>query len=176
MTGRERPREPREAADAPVAVAPPIVRNRKEHPFVGQVSFRGLRVDLENPRGGYREGVGDGGRKWRTYMRHHYGEIRRTKGADGEAVDVYVGPDAASDRVFVVHQNDPTTGRYDEDKVLLGFDSRAAAVSAYMSQYDRPGFMGGVDELSFDEFKAFLAHQGNLGRKITAKGAARAAR
>jgi len=68
----------------------------------------------------------------------------------------YVGPDDLSDTVYVVHQNDPLTGRYDEDKVLINMVSKESAIEAYLSQYDNPDFLGSVSEFSIEEFKQAL--------------------
>lgn len=168
-----------------IPVGSPQAKNRLEHQFVGTVRWRGLTIDVENRKGSTRRGVDADGHRWATKMRYDYGEIRRVRhagrtagqggalpaprGADDEKVDVYLGPDERSDRVFVVHQSDPATGRYDEDKVMLAFSSAAAARRAYLRQYDRPGFFGGMDELSIGEFRAFLLDRRNLGKKIRGK-------
>ena len=36
---------------------------------------------------------------------------------------------------------------------MLGFDTLADAKVAYLRQYDKPGFFGGVDTVPFDVFK-----------------------
>ncbi len=115
----------------PSPSAPP----RDEFPFQGCVNFQGLVIDVENVAGSYREGKG-----WRTYMHYPYGEFRGSLGSDGDPLDVYVGPNALSPIATVIHQADPDTGKYDEDKVMVGFDDPAQAIAAYKRQYDRPGF------------------------------------
>jgi len=158
-----------------VPVAPPPTPNRKAHPLVGAIDFHGLKVDVENLRGSTRKGTDADGHEWSVKMRHHYGEIRRTEGADGDKVDVYVGYDFDAARVFVVHQNNPETGKYDEDKVMLGFTTAASAKAAYLKQYDRPGFFGSMDTMTLDEFKRFVLARENFGARITPKGARRQA-
>ncbi|GHT90004.1 hypothetical protein FACS1894137_19360 [Spirochaetia bacterium] len=86
-------------------------------------------------------------------MYFDYGYIRGTEGVDGDHVDVYIGPDEEASSVYIVHQNDPVTGKYDEDKVMLGFPSLHDARAAYLKQYDRPGFLGKVDIMSIEEFR-----------------------
>lgn len=122
----------------------------------GWIDFQGLKVSIENQLGTYREGKDDEGNAWRTLMRYPYGYIQRTEGNDGDHVDCYVGGRRGSQRVFIVHQNDPFTGKYDEDKVMLGFDSARDAREAYMAQYNRPDFFGSMDEVSMDRFKEML--------------------
>jgi hypothetical protein len=78
----------------------------------------------------------------------------------------YVGPDPDSNMVYVVHQNDPATGAYDEDKVMLGFDSLEEAKQAYLSQYDRPGFLGEIDAMDIENFKEKAFDEKNKGRKL----------
>ena len=136
---------------------PPPAKNRPEHPFVGQVRIHGLLVNVENEHGSFREGVDPFGAPWRVRMvAGHYGEIARTEGADGDPVDVYVGPDATAPLVFVVRQVDPDTNAADEVKVMLGYATLTDAQGAYRAQYDRPGFYGGCWPMPVAEFKAWL--------------------
>lgn len=127
-------------AVAPVLEPPRI--DREDFPFVASCDFQGLTVHIENLAGSIRSGVDRNGHEWTTVMAAHYGEIEGTTGADGDPLDAYVGPDAHSPLVVVVHQNKPDTGEYDEDKVMLGYGSVEDALEAYASQYDRPGFYG----------------------------------
>jgi hypothetical protein len=78
----------------------------------------------------------------------------------------YIGPNSDSAKVFVVHQNDPTTGEYDEDKVMLGFGSENEAREAYLSQYDRPGFLGDIDAMDIETFKKKAFDPANKGRRL----------
>lgn len=132
-------------------------------PIVGFIDFQGFPVHLEHIRGSVREGVSPEGKAWRTVMGHHYGEIGGTEGADGDALDAYVGRNAGSPLVLVVRQVDPKTGKYDEDKVMLGFDSVPEAVAAYKAQYDRPGFYGGHTALDISEFRDWISKHANKG-------------
>ena len=78
----------------------------------------------------------------------------------------YIGPNPESETAFVVHQNDPATGAYDEDKVMLGFDSEDEARKAYLSQYDRPGFLGDIVKMDIDTFKEKAFDPKNKGKKL----------
>jgi len=122
----------------------------------GRIKFQGLPISIENERGTMRRGEDKDGHEWASFMHIPYGYIRLTEGTDGDHVDCYLGPDSFSVDVFVVHQNDPVTGKYDEDKVMLGFGGYAEARRAYMRQYDRPGFFGSMDHCQMDEFKELL--------------------
>ena len=58
-------------------------------------------------------------------MHGHYGYFKRTKGNDGDHVDVVVAPGATeSPKVFVVDQVDPETFEFDEHKTIFGVNSK----------------------------------------------------
>lgn len=119
------------------------------------INVQGLDISIENPRGGKRSGVDPDGNAWEVTMHNHYGYIRRSEGADGEHVDVFVGPNPASDKVFIVDQVNPD-GSFDEHKVLLGFDSKLKARSGYKSNYSKGWKVGPITSMNMDEFKAWL--------------------
>jgi len=89
-------------------------------------------------------------------MKYDYGFIYKAKGEDGEGLDVYLGTNQEPEKVYIVHQNDPKTGKYDEDKVMLGFDSSKKAKSAYLAHYDNPKFFGSMSEIDFVDFKDLI--------------------
>jgi hypothetical protein len=115
--------------------------------------FAGFDISVENKAGSIRSGKDQDGHEWHTLMHYDYGYIRGSVGVEGDQVDVYIGPDENASTVYVVHQNDPVTGKYDEDKVMLGFPSLKEAGSAYLKQYDRPGFLGAIDGIPLEEFR-----------------------
>ncbi len=149
--------EPRERPEEP------------EFPFEGQCDFQGIKIDIENKVGSKRSGTDPSGKEWEVTMSAHYGEIRNTEGADGDKLDVYVGPDENSQWVYVVHQvhpeDSPKAGKFDEDKVMLGYENPNDAVRAYLSHYDCPSFFGSMSMMPLERFKAWL-------RKPDAKGEA----
>lgn len=100
---------------------------------VGRINWAGLDLCIEQPRGSVREKCSRDGKQWRNVMGAHYGYIADTKGADGDAVDCFIGPSVASQNVFVINQG--FSGRFDEHKVMLCFDDIDSARSAYMSSY-----------------------------------------
>jgi hypothetical protein len=108
---------------------------------------------VENKRGSTRRGTDKDGHEWQCKLFFDYGYIRGTEGVDGDHVDVYIGPHEEAQSVYIVHQNDPVTGKYDEDKVMLGFSSLHDARAAYLKQYDRPGFLGKIDVMPIEEFR-----------------------
>lgn len=70
----------------------------------GHTTFQGIPISIENDKGSVRKGVDKDGKPWKTEMKFPYGYIDGTKGADGEEVDVYVGPDKSADKAYVVQQ------------------------------------------------------------------------
>lgn len=156
----------------PVAMQPPRAerqgKDRDQPPYEGFISFQGLLIDVENAAGSTRSGVGPDGTPWSTTMLYPYGEIRGTEGADGDRVDVYVGPNAVSPLVVVVHQQDPDTQEYDEDKCMVGWDDETSAVAAYLAHYDRPGFYQGHRGMPIGSFWTWLRDPATRGRRIEA--------
>lgn len=128
---------------------------RKEH-----ISFQGIPVSIENKKGSVRSGVGSGGRRWSCVLPADYGYIKRTEGADGDHVDVYIGPDPTSKLVFIVNQHDHKSGRFDEHKCLIGFHSEREAVDTYCRAFsDGKGSarIGSIETISMDAFKKWLS-------------------
>lgn len=129
--------------------------NYKKH----HVRMHGLDIALENVKGGKRSGVGRDGRRWAVTMPAHYGYIKRTEGADGDHVDVYIGPDHASKNVYVIDQKDAETGKFDEHKVMLGFGSEAQARATYLKGFsDGKGAqrIHSIKPMTIDQFKEWL--------------------
>jgi hypothetical protein len=136
------------------------------HELQDRYKFAGFNISVENKAGSIRSGKDKDGHEWQCKMNYDYGYIRGSVGVDGDHVDVYIGPDEEAPEVYIVHQNDPVTGKYDEDKVMLGFSSEKAARQAYLKQYDRPGFLGDIDTLSLEEFREKVLAKKNQGRMI----------
>ena len=122
---------------------------------LGRLEFEGLKIGIENPQGSKRSGIDPNGQEWSVDMQHHYGDITGTKGADGDAIDVFIKPDPKAGKpVFIVDQVDPSTGKFDEHKVMMGFDTVEEAEQAYFSNYDK-GWkgLGNISPVNVDEFK-----------------------
>jgi len=122
----------------------------------GHTEHQGLDIAIENRKGSVRKGVDKDGKPWRTEMKHPYGYIKGTKGSDGEEVDCYVGPDDDATHAHVVHQNKDDGKTYDEDKVMLGFSSKAEARKAYLEHYNDPKFLGPITSLPVERLKELL--------------------
>jgi hypothetical protein len=136
------------------------------YPLQGRTRIHGMDICIENKKGSTRSGIDKDGHEWSIKMNFDYGYIRGTVGKDKDHVDCYIGPNPETETVFIVHQNDPTTGKYDEDKVLLGFNNEAEARAAYLKQYDRPGFLGGISVMDIDTFKQKAFDPNNKGKKL----------
>lgn len=122
----------------------------------GHLRLHGLDISVENPAGSTRRGVSPDGTAWENRLASHYGYIRGTKAIDGDQVDVFIGPNPDSTRVFVVDQVDPATGKFDEPKALMGFDSLDEARAGYLANYS-PGWrgLGSITELPLEAFKSW---------------------
>lgn len=131
--------------------------------FEGQ--FAGLSIVIENPSGSIRRGVNARGDAWAVTMTYPYGYIRGSQGVDGDAVDCFIGPFEDASHAFVIHTQDPLTGAYDEDKVMLGFPSAGSAIEAFLQNYSSPDFFRSLDAVPMRDFAAKVL--GNRGTKLT---------
>ena len=123
----------------------------------GHVKIQGFDITIENPKGAIRKGVDDNGKAWSTEMKNHYGYFKNTEGKDGDHIDVFIGDNPNSKRIFVVDQVNPKTKEFDESKVMLGFDTEDEAKKAYLSNYskDWKGFKD-ITYVDVDTFKEWL--------------------
>ena len=136
------------------------------HKLQGRTAFRGLNISIENKKGTIRRGVDSDGHKWAIKMHYDYGYIRGTEGVDGDHVDCYIGDNIDAKNVYIIHQKIPGTDKYDEDKCMFGFNTLADAKAAYLKQYDKPGFFGGVDTVPFELFKQKVLMKKYHGKKL----------
>lgn len=135
--------------------------NRKLHK---KYEFQGLPISIENRAGSTRSGVDPDGHEWETTMKYDYGYIRLTEGVDGDHLDCYVGSNKETDTVFIVHQNNPDTGKYDEDKVFLGFDNAVQVEKVFKEHYDSDKFFGAMTQMPMEQFKKFVDDKRNRGK------------
>jgi hypothetical protein len=129
----------------------------------GHLRIGGLPISIETPKGRTRRGIGANGRAWSVRMPAHYGYVRGSVGADGDHVDIYLGPDAHKAPelpVFIVDQVNAKSRRFDEHKVLAGFPTRAAAIATYDAGFSDglgPKRRGAVCRMSWPAFRDWLA-------------------
>jgi hypothetical protein len=136
------------------------------------VRVHGLDITIENPKGSVRTGSARRGRRWKVKMPAAYGFIKRTEGADGDQVDVYLGDHPTSERIFVVAQKDLRTGKFDESKVMLGFPNVTAARRTYVAGFsDGKGSkrVQSITPYTVDAFRAAL-DRGEFKKRPTVSG------
>lgn len=132
------------------------------YPVRKRIKWHGLDISIENPAGSIRRGVDDGGNPWRVKLTHDYGYLRKTRGVDGDHLDVFIGPDNHAAYVYVVHTlKAPDFVDYDEDKCFLNFPSFQSAKKAFVSNYDKRDHFGWMDTVSVGDFidKALETHE-----------------
>ncbi|WP_323916424.1 LPD38 domain-containing protein [Aeromonas caviae] len=146
-----------EAARAEVAPEPTEAQKEAGNYKKGHLTLKGLDIALENPKGSTRSGTDQDGRAWQSTMAHDYGYIKRTQGADGDHVDVFIGDKPESEMVYVVDQVDPKTGKFDEHKVMMGFADEHAARAGYLGNYEE-GWqgLGAIKAMPVDAFKRWV--------------------
>lgn len=121
-----------------------------------RLEFQGLPVVIETRKGAVRTWQDGQGGTGQTTMLHGYGYVEGTQGSDGEEMDCYVGPDPQASMVYVIHQQNPANGIYDEEKAMLGFANEDAARLAYLAHYDRSGILVAVSPMDMGAFKRWV--------------------
>ena len=126
----------------------------------GKFNCNAMTISIETPKGVERSGVDKDGNKWSITAPTSYGYFLGTTAADKEHLDVYIGPNPESDKVFVIDQTKIDSSDFDEAKVLIGFNSEGEAKLAYFKSFEF-GFaqrvFGAINgPYSVDEFKALL--------------------
>lgn len=123
---------------------------------MGHVTFSGFKITIENAKGSKRYWTDEKGETGYNEMKNHYGYFSKSLGHDGDHVDVFLGDNQDSDKVYVVDQN-KKDGTFDESKVMLGFNSKKEAKEAYFSNFsdDWKGFRS-ITGVSKRLFKKWL--------------------
>lgn len=123
----------------------------------GSVKLHGMTIRIETPKGERR-------RPQFKPLAAHYGYIQGTKGADGDELDVFIGPNPESEIVFVVDM--PSKGgRFDEHKSFIGWNTEAEAVQALRDSYSDGWKIGAVTPMTIDQFRSWVA-EGNTNKPI----------
>jgi hypothetical protein len=130
--------------------------------------FAGLEISVENKKGSTRKGMDKDGHKWRCRMHFDYGYVRGSEGVDGDHFDCYIGPNENVLYVYIVNQQDPVTKKFDEQKAMIGFNSMQEAKTAYLKQYDRPGFLRDIITMPLEEFREKVLSKRYHGKVIKA--------
>lgn len=123
----------------------------------GKFRWQGMEISIENPKGSYREGTSGNGKKWRNKIHHTYGYIKGTVGKDKDHVDVFIGDNLESGKVYIINQVNPETKKFDEHKVMIGFDNKEDAKRGYLKNYEEGwGGLGDISIKTVEEFKEWI--------------------
>lgn len=141
-----------DAAENPTEGQKRVGNYRKVH-----LNLDGFRISIENPKGSVRSGTSPDGTKWSNTLACDYGDIRGTESVDGDPVDIYLSDHPEKGAVFVIDQIDPKTGKFDEHKVMYGFDSIEDAKNTYLACYQK-GWkgLGWITPVSKSEFRKWI--------------------
>jgi len=150
-----------DAATSPLNDLPEPTQAQKEagNYKKAHIKLHGLDIAIENPKGSERSGIDPNGEAWSVALPDHYGYIKRTSGADGDHVDTYIGNNPESLHVFVVDQVNADSGKFDEHKIMLGFNSVEDAMRSYQAAFnDGRGHarIGSITPMTVDAFKTWL--------------------
>jgi site-specific DNA-adenine methylase len=119
-----------------------------------KVEFQGIPIVIDRPKGFVQEGTAEDGTPWSRTYKTDYGFIPKTKGGDGEGLDVFVGPDAESDAAYWVLQK-KGDGSFDEYKLFLGWKSPAEAKKVY-EEHVPPKYFAGMHVGTVQQIRALL--------------------
>lgn len=151
-----------EAASAQVNTEPTPAQAEAGNYKKGHVTIGEFDITIENPAGSVRKGVDADGKEWSNTMANTYGYIKGTEGVDGDHIDVFLHSDMDQwngRKVFVVDQTN-TDGSFDEHKVMLGFNDKDEAMTAYLANYDKtwadthPGLR--ISETNIEDFNKWV--------------------
>jgi hypothetical protein len=132
---------------------------------VGRVVIHGLNVAIEQPRHSYRTGLNTKtGERWTTKLAAHYGYFSKTRGADGDPVDCFIGFYPQSEFIYIINQY--VNGSFDETKCMVAFPDEHSARKAYLDSYDK-GWNGlhSLVPASISQFKWWLKN-GNMKKPV----------
>lgn len=121
---------------------------------VDTIDWNGFKIMVENKPGSKRVWhdrlSGASGMKT---MKYPYGYFSGIKGMDGDSLDVFVLPDEHEKTIYVVKQLVPLTGQVDEEKVIVGAESKKRAKLCFEQHNPNPKAFGGIETYSINEFK-----------------------
>jgi hypothetical protein len=117
------------------------------------LEFQGIPIHIDRPKGFIMTGEKDG-KPWKRQYKYNYGYIPRTKGGDGDQLDVFLGPKRRSQSAFWAIQT-KDDGSFDEYKVFLGFENRDEATAAYRAHIPKK-LLKGMVTMRVDMMKSML--------------------
>ena len=117
------------------------------------------------------------GTPWQQVMKSHYGVIEGSQQNGQGPVHVFLNPAMGTitdtTPVFVINQKNPKTGRFDEQKVMIGFDSYKHAQKAYQTNFPK-GWkgMGAIEPMPFSQLRTWVGDQRQNGKPPLAESVA----
>jgi hypothetical protein len=158
---KEKPKEVEVAAgedqpqdDVKVDLEPSEAQKEAGNYKKGHIKRDNFDITVENPKGSVRTGTDQDGETWSTKMNNTYGYLKGTVGKDKDHLDVFLAEDYKENaKVFIVNQTTPD-GKFDEHKVMMGFDNAENAEKAFVSNYDKGAArFSEIVPMSMEEFK-----------------------
>lgn len=119
-----------------------------------KLDFQGIPITIDRPKGYVQQGRDEKGTPWTRTYTVDYGFIPRTKGGDGEGIDVFLGPDADASTTYWIAQK-KADGSFDEYKVMLGFSSPEDAKATYL-EHVPSRFLGEMFPVPIGSMKGIL--------------------
>lgn len=135
--------------------------------FAKTVDFQGIRVRIDRPAGHVQSGKDAEGNAWSRTYHVDYGYIPRTRGGDGDGLDVYLGAETKSPVAYWVQQL-KQDGSFDEYKLMLGFRDMRSAKAMWLAHTPRK-FFGSITSTSVGLVRALLGIEGDVAKCILAK-------
>lgn len=154
-----------------------VAKAHGAHTHSRHVVWRGLTIGIENDIGSTRSGTDPDGKAWSTTMVTPYGEILGTEGTDhGDCVDVFLreaGLNSMVD-VYIIGIVD-ASGKFDEEKVYLGFHGRDEVLLDFSEHYDAPEkYFGYIVKMPVDLFVRRCMEPGQRGKSFAHNAESRA--
>ena len=132
---------------------------------VSIVQAHGLTIHVDRHEGTVLTGTGPDGKPYEVVQKGDYGFLPDVNGDDGEGYDVYLGSEPKVERVFVVTQVKASTGKYDEQKAMLGFRTKGEAEGHYKA-HTHPDMFGRIGALSLAAFHRQLSEHKESGASV----------
>ena len=128
----------------------------KAYKLQNKMERHGMDISIEQNRGALRQWKDEAtGEEGMTRLSCPYGYFRRTMGVDGDQLDCFVGPIMEASYVYVITtMAKPDFKKVDEQKCMIGFANQKDAEMAFRDNYDDPRFLGGIERLTVENFKA----------------------
>lgn len=122
------------------------------------MTIHGLPVVIETRKGEARSGTTPDGKPWSQIMPYDYGYFKGHPGADGDSLDIAVGPDPSATWVYVFDQSIlGQPAEYDEAKVFAHYPSQKAALDAfYRGHHKAADVLLDWTPMHVDDFKRWL--------------------